>query len=39
MFEDFLAALLPSQQPDQLSQFYRDTLGLSPTPEDRKSVV
>lgn len=33
MFEDFLAALLPSQQPDQLSQFYRDTLGLSPTPD------
>lgn len=30
MFEDFLAVLLPSREPEQLGQFYQSILGLSP---------
>lgn len=29
MFDDFLTVLLPSRQPERLSRFYRDTLGLT----------
>ena len=30
MFEDFLAVLLPSSDPERLGQFYQSVLGLSP---------